>query len=267
MTIGTIAYMSPEQARAEELDSRTDLFSFGAVLYEMATGRPPFTGNSPAVIFEAILNKNPPQRLFPELPEKFVEIIDKALEKDRDMRYQSAAEMRADLKRLKRQTASHPSLAVPRSGPAPSHRRPQLLWFALLGLLATGIVALAFWFRAPLPAPKVLGYTPLTHDRQRKFAPLVTDGSRLYFMMQKKAGWTIAEVSTSGGETAPIDSHFDDIQLADISPNGSDFSARGIRDFSLAVPVGDYHLLCIAIHDNIPVIGNDDDLTQKWPVS
>ena len=80
------------------------------------------------------------------------------------MRYQSAAEMRADLKRLKRQTASHPSMAAPRSGTAKSHRWPRLRWLALLGLLAAGIVALGFWFLAPLPAPKVLTYTPLTHD-------------------------------------------------------------------------------------------------------
>jgi eukaryotic-like serine/threonine-protein kinase len=225
MAMGTVAYMSPEQARAEELDSRTDLFSFGAVLYEMATGRPPFTGNSSAVIFEAILNKTPPppQRLCPELPEKFFEIIDKALEKDRDMRYQSAAEMRADLKRLKRQTASHPSIAVPGAGKSAQPRTwPHLRWLALLGLLATVIAAVAFWFRAPLPVPRVLGYTPLTSDRQRKFPPLVTDGTRLYFTMPKKTGWTIAEVSASGGETAPIPSHFDDIQLADISPNGAE---------------------------------------------
>ena len=222
MTMGTIAYMSPEQARAEELDSRTDLFSFGRFYTKWPRAGLRLPGNSSAVIFDAILNKNPPPPQRPELPEKFVEIIDKALEKDRDMRYQSAAEMRADLKRLKRQTASHPSLAVPRPGAAESHRRPHRRWLALLGLLAIVIVALGFWFLAPLPAPKVLAYTPLTHDRGRKFPPLVTDGSRLYFMMPKKTGWTIAEVSTSGGETAAIDSHFDDIQLADISPNGSE---------------------------------------------
>jgi len=222
MTMGTIAYMSPEQARADELDSRTDLFSFGAVLYEMATGRPPFTGSSTAVVFEAILNKNPPRPQRPELPEKFVDIVNKALEKDRDMRYQSAAQMRADLKRLKRQTTLQFSIAVPKAGTAASHRWPRLRWLGLLGLLLSGIAAAAFWFLTPLPAPRVLSYTPLTHDRERKLPPVVTDGSRLYFMKSQKAGRTIAEVSISGGETAAIDSHLDDMQLADISPNGSE---------------------------------------------
>jgi len=222
MTMGTIAYMSPEQARAEELDSRTDLFSFGAVLYELAAGRPPFTGKSSAVTFDAILNKTPPPLQRPELPEKFVDIVDKALEKDRDMRYQSAAEMRGDLKRLKRQSAAQPSAAMPISGAAESHLWLRLRGLALLGLLVSGIAAGAFWFLAPVPPPKVLSYTPLTQDRERKYPPLVTDGSRLYFMMPKKAGWTIAEVSTSGGDTAAIDSHLDDIQLADISPSGSE---------------------------------------------
>jgi Tol biopolymer transport system component/predicted Ser/Thr protein kinase len=247
MTMGTITYMSPEQARADELDSRTDLFSFGAVLYEMATGRPPFTGSSSAVIFDAILNKHPPSphELSPELPEKFVEIIDKALEKDRDMRYQSAAEMRADLKRLRRQTTSHPSIAMARAGATESHRWPRLRWLTLLGLLVTGIVAVAFWFLAPLPAPKVLGFTPLTHDRERKYPPLVTDGTRLYFMMPKKVGWTIAEVSTSGGEPAPISSHVEDAWLADISPNGSEllifgqiFSPGDVPLYILPLPAG-----------------------------
>jgi eukaryotic-like serine/threonine-protein kinase len=146
VAVGTIAYMSPEQIRVKDLDARTDLFSFGAVLYEMATGTLPFRGESSGVIFDCILNRAPvaPLRLNPDLPPKLEEIINKALEKDRNLRYQHASEIRTDLQRLKRDSESGRSAVAE----APTARVTRLWKIAVPVLLVAVLVAGGFYYRS-----------------------------------------------------------------------------------------------------------------------
>src|SRR5438874_13636706 len=181
--LGTVAYMSPEQVRGKELDSRTDLFSFGVVLYEMTTGIPPFRGDTSGVIFDSILNRAPasPVRLNPEVPAEIERIIDKALEKDRDVRYQSAAELRADLKRLQRDTTSGRT-AIVTTGASPAAGEPSIRPWTRLGPI-TGLVVIIlflaiviFLLRSPLPSPIVRSTTQITSDGLAK-GSLVTDGN------------------------------------------------------------------------------------------
>lgn len=227
--MGTVAYMSPEQVRGKELDARTDLFSFGAVIYEMATGILPFRGDTSGVIFDEILNREPPPpvRVNPGVPQELERIISKALEKDREVRYQSAAEIRADIKRLRRDTESGKTSVASASGSYASVPVKLPVWQRRLlwALPAAAVFALLIWVAVsaliPPPLLHITRIRQLTHDGQPKFG-MLTDGTRLYFGEKGNGKFFIAQVSTTGGETSPIPTPWSDASPEDISPAGNE---------------------------------------------
>jgi len=219
--VGTIAYMSPEQALGRELDARSDIFSFGAVLYEMATGALPFRGDTSAAMFNAILNKVPVPvtHLNPELPLELERIINTALEKDREVRYQSAADLRADLKRLKRDTSSGKVISAGISGIV---ERPRRKYWPKLGLgsALAALLAAAAWFISPVTTPRITGSAQLTHAGFA-VSNVVTDGSRLYFAQLRPQGTVLAQVSVAGGDVSTIPTPLTNIYVLDISKDHS----------------------------------------------
>jgi len=220
-TVGTVSYMSPEQARDEELDARTDLFSFGAVLYEMATGKQPFTGNTSAIIFDAILNKPPtaPVRINPELPVQLEGVINKCLEKDRTLRYQTASDLRADLQRLKRDTQSAKVAAVSGSAVAAvaaptvaSHS--WMKWAAIVAVVAIagvlGIGYMAGWFQRSQPYSqaelKPQQLTANSSDDPVAVSSISPDGK--YLLYDDLEGLHLRLMSTGETQSLPIPDEF-----------------------------------------------------------
>jgi Tol biopolymer transport system component len=234
--LGTVAYMSPEQARGESLDARTDLFSLGVVLYEMATGRAAFPGTTSALIFDAILHKAPiaPVRLNPEVPEELGRVIQKCLEKERDLRYQHASELRADLKRLQRDSDSGKSASsrtvegdVTAGGAAatPSRWRRWMVP-AAVGLVAAG--TLTFLLRPAPPPPKIMGLRQLTNLGGQIQPRIVADDHRVFFTVAPPGSYrfTLAQVSGAGGEAILIPTPLDNVDVLDLARDGSELLLR-----------------------------------------
>jgi serine/threonine protein kinase/Tol biopolymer transport system component len=230
-TLGTVAYMSPEQALGKDVDGRSDLFSFGVVLYEAATGKLPFPGETSAAMFDAILNRDPvpPAELNSRLPPELDRIISTCLEKDREVRYQSAAELRADLKRLKRDSDSGKVSTTRLPWPA-RRRRTVRTAFGTLGLLLVAALAIRWW--TPLPEPRIVASTQLTHDGIVKDGP-VFDGSRLYFSETDSNKSGVSQVSSTGGEVSRITAPITIVGVNAVSADRSNLLVTGVLSSKL----------------------------------
>ncbi len=255
VAVGTVAYMSPEQVRGKELDARTDLFSFGVVLYEMATGAMPFRGDTSGMITEAILNRAPvsPVRLNPEIPAKFEEIINRALEKDRDLRYQHASDLRAELKRLKRDTDSSlvassdsgavqgaPAGTASRKGAASTRLTRKRFAFGITCavLLAATFAAYRFWPRASVPSGPAKITRVSRWNKSMRGARLSPDGHVVAFVSPAGGVGQLFLMLTSGGEPLQLTDDEGEKILDSFSPDGTEiYYGRSLgRDEIWAVP-------------------------------
>ncbi len=243
-TLGTVAYMSPEQARGENLDHRTDLFSFGAVLYEMATGRSPFQGQTTALIFSGILHQDPvpPSRLNPACPPELDAVILKALDKDRDTRYQSAADLRADLRRLRRATDSSASTPAASAAPASTRRKRQPWLAAALAVTALIVGGLVLYLRPSntlVPASQWVALTDF--DDAARSPALSPDGRVLAFVRGSGSflgGGQVYVKLLPDGEPTRLTNAKDVKTFLSFTPDGSRIAYTIFPDFDTwAVPV------------------------------
>lgn len=220
MVMGTVGYMSPEQLRGQGVDGRTDIFAFGAILYEMLAGRRAFEKPTSAETMAAILNEEPPaiSELAPNTPPAVVRIVKRCLEKDPEQRFQSASDLAFALQALPEASGAMTPAGV-------KHHLPRRIWAPAVLSVALIIVALVLWkmvFR-PQRAPKVLSFTKLTNDGQPKFGPMVTDGSRIYFTeVFPGTRNTVVQVSVKGGDTAPLIVPLKQPVVLDLSRDGTD---------------------------------------------
>jgi serine/threonine protein kinase len=219
--VGTIAYISPEQVQDKDVDARSDLFSLGAVLYEMATGRRAFPGDSAANVIAEILRGEPKaaKSLNPELPDELPRIIDKALEKDPGDRYQSANDLMIDLRRLKRESSS--GGLTGRTIPAGLARlRRKSIWVPATAAVILLLILIAAENGSP-PVSSPLNSEQITFSADVKAGPIVTDGTRLYFQSEGHP----VEMSVEGGSTAPLRASISGMSMLDISPDATEMLA------------------------------------------
>ncbi len=241
VALGTVAYMSPEQARGELLDARTDLFSFGAVLYEMATGTVPFKGNTSAVVFDSVLNRAPtaPIRVNPDLPPELERIINKALEKDRDLRFQTAAELRADLKRMKRDSESGRISSAQSPLPSPKPKRRWMYVVAALLMLAVIGAAVYFFLQPSWFQPAAISsadWIQLTDFPDSATQPALSpDGHMLVFIRGPETFITDGQVYLKflpDGQPIQL-THDDRPKISPVfSPDGSRIAYTGLENFN-----------------------------------